>query len=95
MWEGVTYVEPSVRRVIHEGGAAANAIVMNVGPGGIRLHVWTERPQTADISATFTMFMVPGNTRSVSGDMIAVSFEKNTTEKSPHEFAAVAWRLVL
>ena len=69
MWEGVTYVEPSRRPVIHEG-SAAHAIVTNAGPANVDLCVWDERTSDRERQPTFKMTMLAGNTRSVSGPMI-------------------------
>lgn len=98
MWDGVTYVEPSRRPIIHEGSVPARLIVTNVGPGVIDLLVWIKAtfgnsgaPTRADIQ----MRMPPGNTRSVSGDMIGVALSDNQDAgHSPHRFAAIAWRVL-
>lgn len=103
MWEGVTYVEPSHRPVIHEGTAPVHAVVMNAGPATIALHVWRERTSDRESEPTFTMIMPPGNTRSVGGGMIAVGISGSelvrargsASENGKHgAFAAVAWRTV-
>jgi hypothetical protein len=96
MWEGVTYVEPSRRPVIHEG-LPAHAVVLNTGPAHVDLCVWDERTSDRDRQPAFRMTMPPGNSRSVSGPMIAVTIsEKQPVPFSygPFPFAAVAWRMV-
>jgi hypothetical protein len=93
MWEGVTYVEPSRRPIIHEGTAAAQAIVMNAGPGAVDLLVWSERTSDRAREPTFRMFMPPGDMRSVSGPMIGVAHSEKQPGSGAH-FAAVAWRMV-
>src|SRR5260370_410718 len=51
MWEGVTYVEPSGRPVIHEG-SVAHAVVLNAGPAHVDLCVWNERTSDRDRQPT-------------------------------------------
>jgi hypothetical protein len=94
MWEGVTYVEPSRRPVIHEG-SAAHAVVTNAGPATVDLCVWDERTSDRERQPTFKMMMPAGNTRSVSGPMIAVTLsEKQPGPSQYFSFAAVGWRMV-
>jgi len=98
MWDGVTYVEPSRRPIIHEGTVPTQLVVTNAGPDVIDLLVWVraalgdrDAPGHADIQ----MRMVPGNTRSVSGDMIGVALADDQGEhQSAGRFAAVAWRVL-
>ena len=90
MWEGVTYVDPSRRPVIHEGFHPVQALVTNAGPAAVDLCVWNERPHDSKGEPTFKMFMPPGNTRSVSGSMIAVSVPEKQPFPGP-PFAAIAW----
>jgi hypothetical protein len=96
VWDGITYVEPSQRPIIHEG-AAAHAILLNAGPAHVELRVWNERTSDADRHPTFMMTLPPGNSRSVSGAMIGVAISEKQPGPprfGPVPFAAVAWRLV-
>jgi hypothetical protein len=93
MWDGITYVDPDSRPVIHEGTAPARAVVMNAGPAAVSLLVWNERTADRRAEPTFTMHMPAGNARSVGGAMIAVGLpDEGKLEKV--RFAAVAWRMV-
>jgi hypothetical protein len=96
MWDGVTYVEPSRRTVVHEGFATAHMIVTNAGPGSVDLLVWSEPMRTSDQQPMIAMRMPPGNTRSASGAMIAVGMSKDQGPPPPGRppFAAIAWRMV-
>lgn len=90
MWDGVTYVEPSRRTVVHEGFATAHLIVTNAGPGVVDLLVWGEPMAKPDESPPIAMRLPPGNTRSASGAMIALGLARDPGPP----FAAVAWRMV-
>jgi hypothetical protein len=96
MWDGVTYVEPSRRTVVHEGFAVAHMIVTNAGPGAVDLMVWGEPMRTSDQEPMIAMRMPPGNTRSASGAMIAVGLSKDQgpPQGGRPPFAALAWRMV-
>lgn len=94
MWDGVTYVQPSRRPIIHEGTDAARLVVNNVGPGVIDLLVWVHTGPGQQLP-DMRMRLPPGNTRSVSGPMIGVGFADDQSDciRSPAPFAAVAWRV--
>lgn len=99
MWDGVTYVEPSRRPIIHEGTDAANLVVSNAGPAVIDLFVW-RRAGFGEFdergSPDLRMRLPPGNTRSVSGPMIGLGIAEDGDGSLPSSapFAAVAWRVV-
>ncbi|WP_119421406.1 hypothetical protein [Desertibaculum subflavum] len=96
MWDGISYVEPSRRPVIHEGFGAAQVIVSNAGPGVVDLLVWSEPMRKPDEPPAFRMRMIPGNTRSASGPMIAVGLSEDQRGSLPAgaPFAAIGWRMV-
>lgn len=97
MWDGVTYVEPSRRTVIHEGFQAAHVIVTNAGPASVDLLVWSEAmPVSDDYRPKIAMRLPPGNVRSASGPMIAVGLSDTYRGLPPGDppFAAIAWRMV-
>ena len=98
MWDGVTYVEPSRRTVIHEGFQAALVIVTNAGPASVDLLVWSEpMPGSDDHHPKIAMRLPPGNVRSASGAMIAVGLSDTYPGLPPGgdpPFAAIAWRMV-
>jgi len=93
MWDSVTYVEPSQRTVIYEGVNAAHIIATNAGPSDVDLLVWISSTPTPKDPPNFTMRMPPGNTRSASGAMIAVSLPQGDPTPPKPRFAAVAWRI--
>jgi len=99
MWDGVTYVEPSRRPVIHEGFGVAHLVVGNAGPGTVDLMIWNEPMRDRHDPPSLRMRMPPGDTRSTSGPMIAVALSdapQQFAQERPcfPQFAAVAWRVV-
>ena len=98
MWDGVTYVEPSQLPIIHEGPVPATLVVTNVGPDVVDLLVWAKaalRSSGAASKPDVQMRMSPGNTRSVSGEMIGVTLVDDNQPALPKRgFAAIAWRVL-
>jgi len=98
MWDGVTYVEPSRRPIIHEGTDPARLVVTNTGPGVVELFVWATAAFDSPPGVAgpgIRMRLPPGNTRSVSGPMIGAGFADDQSENIRRvPFAAIAWRVV-
>jgi hypothetical protein len=98
MWDGVTYVEPTRRPIIHEGMTNAQVVVTNAGPGVVELLVWSKPALNSQVGVgvpDVLMRMPPGNTRSISGPMIGAALADDQSDGVRNlRFAAIAWRVV-
>jgi hypothetical protein len=94
MWDGVTYVDPNHDPIIHEGRVAATAIVTNAGPCDILIRGWRSTKASGDPDIQLRLF--PGNTRSVSSELIRAKVVPGDRAPPPFPppFAAIGWRIV-
>lgn len=95
MFDGVTYVDPTYNPIIHEGRDSATVVVMNAGPGPVRLKAWSETKPMGEPEVDMQVW--PGNTRSISGSLIRAHLAEGGPYLGPPyhgPYAALGWRVV-
>jgi hypothetical protein len=94
MWDAVAPVGQTYDPIISESPFPMQAIVMNAGPGIIKLRAWDIRTPNAADHPDSEIELRPGDTRAVAGSLIRVRLFQidNNFQRSP-DFAAVGWRI--
>ena len=96
MFDGITYVDPTYSPIIHESRVSANVVVLNAGPGVVRLRAWSDfQDASSSLPPDINMRLAPGNIRSIGGCLIRASIyeESNTLQLQAPPFAALGWRI--
>jgi hypothetical protein len=85
MWHAVSPVSEAYDPILYESPEVSNLLVLNAGPGNIKLQAWPDAATIHD-KPSLAIELHPGDQRVVGGCLIRVMLLSGN-------FAAIAWQM--